>query len=81
MKAMIHYHPDKKSFADSTFTEKDFYLRDEITKVINAITADRGCGQWFDEEQWFEEESKEKEEESKEKKEESAKDNQKKTDK
>ena len=75
MKAMIHYHPDKKSFADSTFTEKDFYLRDEITKVINAITADRGCGQWFDEE------SKEKEEESKEKKEESAKDNQKKTDK
>ncbi len=44
MKAMVHYHPDKKSLADSTFTEKDFYLRDEITKVINAITADRGCG-------------------------------------
>ena len=40
MKAMIHYHPDKKSFADSTFTEKDFYLRDEITKIINSITSE-----------------------------------------
>ena len=23
-----------------TFTEKDFYLRDEITKIINAITGE-----------------------------------------
>ena len=40
LKALVNYHPDKKVLADSTFTEKDFYLRDEITKIINAITND-----------------------------------------
>jgi hypothetical protein len=40
IKTTIHYHPDKKSLADSTFTQTDFYLRDEIIKIINSITAD-----------------------------------------
>ena len=40
MKATIHYHPDKKVLAGNTFTESDFYLRDEITKIINSITSD-----------------------------------------
>ena len=40
IKTTIHYHPDKKSLADSTFTQADFYLRDEIIKIINSITAE-----------------------------------------
>ena len=40
IKTTIHYHPDKKSLADSTFTQADFYLRDEIIKIINSTTAE-----------------------------------------
>lgn len=42
VKLTIHYHPDKKSLAEGRdgWTQKDFYLRDEIIKIINALTSD-----------------------------------------
>lgn len=42
LKLTIHYHPDKKSLSHGRegWTEKDFYLRDEITKIINVLMSD-----------------------------------------
>jgi hypothetical protein len=38
VKTTIHYHPDKKILAKDIFTERDYYLRDEIIKIINYMT-------------------------------------------
>ena len=35
VKTTVHYHPDKKILAKGIFTEKDYYLRDTIIKIIN----------------------------------------------
>lgn len=39
-KCLINYHPDKKVLAGDQMAEKDFYLRDEITRIINQLTAE-----------------------------------------
>ena len=37
---MLNYHPDKKGLAEGKMSEKEIYLRDEITKTINQLMAE-----------------------------------------
>ena len=42
VKLTMHYHPDKKTLSEGrkNWEKKDFYLRDEIIKIINSLTSD-----------------------------------------
>lgn len=42
IKLTVHYHPDKKTLSEGRegWGPKDFYLRDEIIKIINSLTSE-----------------------------------------